>query len=160
MTYHTHKLWLKKISPFLMNLNAGSELLLLSARWSKSRLKWRGFLYWIQISQRLIVLFRESSGKAGCGIHLVVIYSRVGCILAKIFMHCVTSTSFVLCLLCRDDICSAQFAHPQQNTTVYVGDLIQVSWYYICLAHLQNGLIEMIYLVSTYISCSIIKKYY
>lgn len=49
----------------------------------------------------------------------------------------------------RDDICSAQFSHPQQNTVLYVGDLIQASGYF-CLACQKHGLKQIIYLVSTF----------
>lgn len=128
-TFHTHTRTnngggkrKKKISILLPTLNAGAELLLLSARWSKRHLKWRGFLCSIQISLRLIVLFRERFRKGWmwrsfcCYSFTSRMYS------SKIFMHWVTSTSFVLSLLCWDDVCSAQFPHPQQNTVLYIGD--------------------------------------
>lgn len=106
----------------------------------------------------LIVLFRErASGEAGWW-HSFCCYSFTsGMYSSKIFMRWVTSTSFVLRLLCRDDICSAQFPHLQQNTALYVGDLIQVSWYF-WLAHQKHAWKQMMSLVSTYIYYSIIKN--
>lgn len=63
---------------------------------------------------------------------------------SKIFMHWVTSAPFVLSLLWRDDICRAQFPHPQQSTVLYVGDLICLISYYFSSARQQNGWKQMI----------------
>lgn len=130
--------WEKKASFLFTTLNAWAGLLLLSARWSKRRLSWRGFLYRMQISQRLIVPFRRGL-RRGWMCHSLCPYSFTSRMYSsKIFMHWVTSTSFVPRLLYRDDICSAQFHHPQQNAVLYVCDLIQASCYYFRLACQQH----------------------
>lgn len=112
----------KKTSLLLIISVKTGSLLPLSVRWSKSRLK-RGDS---NLTASNCSVHREL-GEGWMRIYFIVIHLRVGCFLAKIFMHWVTSTSFVCHLFCRVDMCRAQFPLPRQNTSLSVSDLISIS---------------------------------